>query len=305
MNKALVEANEGLEQKVQARTSELLKANEELQAVNRQLTDTTRQLVQSEKMASVGVLAAGVAHELNTPIGFVSSNLGALSDYADQMLSLLESYEAVEFLLHPMESETSLRLTEAKRNIDLPYLRQDLPELIQESRAGLERVRKIVADLRAFTQLDTVGSQSFDLHEGLDQAIGLLGRQLAGKAELVRSFGSLPLVECQTAEINQVFMNLLLNAAQAIGEHGRIEVSTGTDGGDVWVQIEDNGCGISDAQLPKIFDPFFTTKPVGTGTGLGLFVSHAIVKKHGGRIKVDSEVGRGTCFRVWLPGVRY
>lgn len=301
VNKALADANDGLEQKVQARTAELREANENLQVMNRQLIDTTRQLVQSEKMASVGVLAAGVAHELNTPIGFVTSNLGALSTYVDQMLSLLGSYEAAEALLNAVEPETSQRLAKAREDADLPYLRQDVPDLIQESRLGLERVKKIVQDLRAFSELDTVGCQPTDLHEGLNQAISLLGEKMGSGVTLTRDFGTLPLVACLSSEINQVFTNVLINAVQAVGEQGRIHVSTGTEGDEAWVQFEDNGCGMDAAHLPRIFDPFFTTRPVGSGRGLGLSVSHAIVKKHGGRIEVHSQVGQGARFRVWLP----
>jgi two-component system NtrC family sensor kinase len=270
----------------------------ELEATHAKLKEMGNQLLQSEKLASIGQLAAGVAHEINNPIGFVNSNLGTLKRYITEMLSILSAYEKSE---EEMTAETREALTELKRKIDIVYLREDIYSLLSESMDGMQRVKRIVQDLKDFSHVDTAELQSANLEQGMDSTLNVVWNELKYKAEIIKDYGGIPNIVCIPAQLNQVFMNLLMNAGQAIEEHGRITIRTGQDEGNVWVEVEDTGKGINPEHLERIFDPFFTTKPVGTGTGLGLSLSYGIVKKHGGRIEVKSELGKGTVMRVLLP----
>jgi len=283
-HKALLELNEQLDQRVQLRTTELENA--------------LAQLLQSEKMASIGQLAAGVAHEINNPIGFVSSNLGTLRHYIENLLRMLSAYEKSENEITP---ETREALAELKQQTDITYLREDVGNLLSESMDGLQRVKRIVQDLKDFSHVDENGMQSANLEQGLDSTLNVVGNELKYKTKVVKEYGGIPNIECIPAQLNQVFMNLLVNAVQAIENHGQITIRTGQEEAFVWVEVEDTGKGINPEHLDRIFDPFFTTKPVGSGTGLGLSLSYGIVQKHGGRIEVKSEVGKGTTMRVWLP----
>jgi len=269
LNSDLAESNQALEVKVAQRTQELL---------------------QSEKMAAVGQLAAGVAHEINNPIGFVVSNLGTLGRYAEQLLRLAELGVATP----PGQA--------LKREIDLDYLRTDVKDLLKESQDGLDRVRKIVTDLKDFAHLDEAEWQQANLLAGLESTLNVTMHEWKSKAEIFRELTPLPDVRCMPAQINQVFLNLLVNAAQAISGHGTITLKSGkTDNGFVWVEVGDSGCGMDETTKQRMCDPFFTTRPVGTGTGLGMAVTYDIIKQHGGRIEVDSAVGQGTRMRVVLP----
>ncbi len=274
-NRDLANANRHLEDKVTARTRELVEAQ--------------NQLLQSEKMASIGQLAAGVAHEINNPIGFVNSNLGTLSRYVEDILRVIDARA---------ETPASQALS---GEIDVNFLRADLVDLVRESREGLERVRKIVANLKDFSHVDEAEWQDADLLAGLDSTLNVVWHELKYKVELVRQLAPLPRIRCIPAQLNQVFMNLLVNAAQAIKQKGTITLSSGVDGDQVWIEIADTGVGMDDAVIRRMFDPFFTTKPVGTGTGLGLSLSYDIIKKHGGRFDVSSTPGVGTTIRLYLP----
>jgi len=254
-----------------------------------EVESTHRQLLQSEKLAAIGQLAAGVAHEINNPVGFVNSNLGTLGKYGQQMIDLLDKCRQGQ------ASEADFAA------FDYDYLRGDLPALLKESRDGLERVRRIVADLKDFSRIDQANEQDFDLDRGLESTLNVVWNELKYKATVVREFGNPPPVRCIGAQINQVALNLLVNAGQAIAEHGTITVRSGFDDSEVWFEISDSGCGMTADVLPHIFEPFYTTRPVGQGTGLGLALSYDIVRKHGGRLEVDSEPGRGSRFRVNLP----
>jgi two-component system, NtrC family, sensor kinase len=302
---ALRESRDQLEARVLSRTADLQRANATLetekacqQELIRKLNEAQNQLLQSEKMASIGVLAAGVAHEINNPISFVNSNLNALQQYARDMLRLLDEYEASEAALAPEQLAAIARL---KREIDADFLREDLGNLLDESREGLERVMRIVQDLKYFSHVDSSGLVLANLEQGLDSTLNVVWNEIKYKAEVVKEYGGIALVTCLPSQLNQVFMNLLVNAAHAIEDKGRITVRTGGDGAHVWVEIEDSGKGIAPEHRDRIFEPFFTTKPVGKGTGLGLSLSYGIVQKHGGRIEVHSEVGKGSVFRVVLP----
>ncbi|MBS0353252.1 MAG: PAS domain S-box protein [Proteobacteria bacterium] len=300
----LQQAKSSLEQDIARRETaetELLKRYAELTELNCRLQETQQQLVQSEKLASIGQLAAGVAHEINNPIGYVNSNLRSLKGYMAQMLEVLDVYESCEAALPAAERQ---RIQAARKAADFDFLRDDISQLISESQEGTERVSKIVHDLRDFSRTDTNQEwQAADLHHGLDSTLNIASNEIKYKADVVREYGNLPLVECLLPQLNQVFMNLFVNAAQAIPDdrRGTITVRTGTTGGDAWIEVADNGKGMPPDVRDRIFDPFFTTKPVGKGTGLGLSLSYGIIQKHQGQIAVSSTPGTGTTFRITLP----
>lgn len=303
MSQELTDANAGLRsQLVERQRTEmaLLKEKEEQRILIRKLEDIHSQLLQSEKMASIGQLAAGIAHEINNPIGYVYSNLGTLEKYVQDGLNMLDQYEQAESTI--ADPELKSRIQAARQKLDIAFVKTDLHSLMEESKEGIVRVKAIVQNLKDFSHVGTSEEwQISDLHKGLESTLLIVNNELKYKAEVVKEFGEIPNVECLLPQLNQVFMNLLVNAAHAIVEHGTITVRTGMDGNEVWVDVIDTGQGIQPENLKKIFDPFFTTKPVGKGTGLGLSVSYGIVKKHHGRMEVHSEVGKGSRFRVWLP----
>ncbi|MDR3480102.1 MAG: ATP-binding protein [Burkholderiaceae bacterium] len=302
---AIRESRDMLEERVYERTADLRKANETLEVEKKRqevlikrLEDAHNQLLQAEKMASLGQLAAGVAHEINNPVGFVNSNLGTLQQYSDDMLRLLAAYERWEKTLAKDAQQEMARL---KAEIDVDFLREDIGNLLSESLDGMQRVRRIVQDLKDFSHVDEVGRQWANLESGLDSTLRVIWNELKYKAEIIKEYGAISDIECLPSQLNQVFMNLLVNAAQSIENSGRITIRTGEEGEGVWVEIEDTGHGIKPEHLSRIFDPFFTTKPIGKGTGLGLSLSYGIVQKHDGRIEVKSDVGKGTVFKVLLP----
>lgn len=280
---------------------ELIDRNSELNALNAELSATQEHLVQSEKLASIGQLAAGVAHEINNPIGYIFSNFGTLENYLQSLFDMLATYEATE------SSHTDPILIQEiaakKKGIELDFLKEDIPMLMQESKEGLVRVRKIVQDLKDFSHVDAKPDwQMANLNQGIDSTLNVVNNEVKYKAELVKKYGDLPEVQCIQSQINQVIMNLVVNAAHAIGpERGTIIVRSGVDGDCVWFDVSDTGSGIPKDVLPRIFDPFYTTKPVGKGTGLGLSLSYGIVQKHGGTMTVQTELGKGSTFRVTLP----
>ncbi|MFZ2853214.1 MAG: histidine kinase [Rhodocyclaceae bacterium] len=303
INRALQHAKVQMETEIEERKrahAELEHEKDEQRILIGQLEDAHSQLLQSEKMASIGQLAAGVAHEINNPIGFVNSNLGTLSNYVNQLLQLIDLYETGRPLL-ATDPALHGRIRDARELADLDFLREDIGQLIAESIDGTARVRRIVQDLRDFSRIDSAEWQWADLHAGLESTLNVVWNEIKYKADIVREFGTLPLVECRPSQLNQVFMNLLVNAAQAIAERGTITLRSGCADGNVWISIGDTGKGIPPELLSRIFDPFFTTKPVGKGTGLGLSVSYGIVDKHGGRIEVQSQAGQGSTFTICLP----
>ena len=302
-NLNLERANASLEARVAERTHDLAQANERMEADQKELTtllsrveEAQQQLLQSEKMAAIGQLAAGVAHEINNPVGFVNSNLGTLKTYIGNLFSVIDAYEAVA------KGGDPALLEQVRRSADLDFLREDLPSLVSESQEGLSRVTKIVQDLKDFSHVDQSERQMADLNAAMESTLNVVWNELKYKAEVVRELADIPKVECSPAQINQVFMNLLVNAAQAIDDFGRITVRSGQENGHVWFEVADTGKGMPAEVRSRIFEPFFTTKPVGKGTGLGLSISYDIVvKKHHGRFDVSSKPGAGTTFRLWLP----
>ena len=300
----LAEANRKLGQDISERAtieSELLRRNSDLTELNSKLYKAQEQLVQSEKLASIGQLAAGVAHEINNPIGYIFSNFSSLEKYVAQLFEMIQAYEQAEPRL--FAASDLLAITTIKEKIELEYLKQDIPELMTQSREGIERVRKIVQDLKDFSRVDSNQEwQWSNLHDGMNSTLNIVNNEIKYKADVIKDYGDLPEVECLPSQINQVLMNLVVNAAHAIGtERGTIIIKTGCDREHVTISVSDNGAGMSREILSKIFDPFFTTKPIGKGTGLGLSLSYGIIKKHNGQISVESEPGKGTRFCITLP----
>ncbi|MGV8958929.1 MAG: ATP-binding protein [Stenotrophomonas sp.] len=288
-----IEGKEDYERELQQRHAELRQAY-------LRLNGAQEKLLQSEKMASIGQLAAGVAHEINNPIGYVHSNLGSLQEYLRSLFTVIEAYERA--LRAPDPKALIPEIDDIRQRFDIDFISRDLPQLMAESREGIERVTRIVRDLKDFSYSGRDESWKLvDLHAGLESTINIIWNELKYKATLERRYGELPMIECLPSELNQVYMNLLLNAGHAIADRGNIIVTTGVDGDEVWVEFEDNGAGISPELRQRIFDPFFTTKPVGSGTGLGLSISYGIINKHHGRIDLDSTPGEGSRFRIVLP----
>lgn len=281
--------------------AELLRRNQELTVLNEKLSRAQDQLLQSERLASIGQLAAGVAHEINNPISFVFSNFGTLQTYVVDLLQVLVEYERAEaFIANP---EQLARIAQLRQQVDLSFLMEDVVVLMTESREGIERVRKIVQDLKDFSRVDAHQDwQWVNLHHGIDSTLNIVNNEVKYTADIIKEYGDIPEVECLPSEINQVILNIVVNGAQAIsGARGRITIRTGTADGRVWIEIADTGKGIAKAIQSRIFDPFFTTKPIGSGTGLGLSLSYGIIQKHGGQITVHSEPGQGALFRIELP----
>ena len=301
----LAASNKSLAQDIERRETaeqELLRRYTQMTALNIQLSDTRHQLVQSEKLASIGQLAAGVAHEINNPIGYVHSNIGALEKYLHDLFNMLAAYELAEAEI--TSPETSARIEALRKGFDIEFLREDIPQLMKETKEGISRVKKIVRDLKDFSRIDNTDQyQLANLHHGIDSTLNIVANEIKYKADVIKEYGDLPEVECLPTQINQVIMNLCVNAAHAISDakRGKIIIRTGCSGKNVWIEVGDTGSGIAADVLPKIFDPFFTTKPVGKGTGLGLSLSYGIIQKHNGHLAVESEPGKGTTFRITLP----
>ena len=272
----------------------------QLKETNRRLEEAQNQLLQSEKLASIGQLAAGVAHEINNPVGFVSSNMRTLAGYAGNLLELIDAYAAATARVQ-LPADAAATLESIRQSIDIDFLRGDLQDLLRESDDGLQRVRRIVQDLKDFSHVDSGEWQAIDLNACIRSTLNVVWNEIKFKARVEFELGELPAVHCNAPQINQVIMNLLLNAAHAIEGSGTITIRTSHDETMAWFEIEDTGSGMSAQVRKRIFEPFFTTKPVGQGTGLGLSVSYGIVSKHGGRMEVFSTPGVGTRFRVSLP----
>lgn len=272
--------------------------NEELIRGKLQLQRLQAQIVQNEKMASIGQLAAGIAHELNNPVGFLYGNLDLMDACVRDLQKVVQFYDGAELPTELRESADALKMA-----VNYDRTVSDLDSIISDCREGAERVRDIVQNLRTFSRLDEAELKPTDIHEGIDSTIRILSRYFSvGNVDLAREYGNVPPIEAFSAKLNQVWMNLLVNAAQAIGDtNGVVRIKTWAEPEKVCVAISDTGCGIARAELGRIFDPFFTTKSVGEGTGLGLSISFGIVEDHSGSIRVDSEVGRGTTFTVELP----
>jgi PAS domain S-box-containing protein len=306
INKSLNKARRELLEKnleLEKRTFELEAEKKRLKEAYVKLNQMQSQLVQSEKLASLGELAAGVAHELNNPISFVNSNLGTLAEYVKEIKKLLEKYEKTGGIIQKNKSEEKLsqEIDELKKQINLDFVLGDFDKIISESQEGTQRVKSIVQNLRDFSHVDKGEFKFADINQGIESTLNIVWNELKYKAEVIKEYGDIPQIKCLSQQLNQVFMNLLVNAAQAITTHGQIKIKTYRKDEDIIIEISDTGEGIPKENISRIFEPFFTTKEVGKGTGLGLSVAYGIIQKHNGKIEVESEVNKGTTFRVILP----
>lgn len=304
-------------EKYREKSDELVESNKKLKKTISELKKTQSLLLQSEKMASIGQLAAGVAHEINNPVGFVNSNLNSLSKYSNKMLELMNKYEEELSALKSNGSEeiNSFRavIDELKKKLKMDFVMKDFKKVISDSLEGTGRIKKIVADLKSFSRMDHEEFKHADIIEGLESTLNVIWNELKYKCTVEKDYGDLPQIYCNLGLLNQVFMNLLVNATQAMETKGTITISTryltgqsaDNNGGrgHVEVKISDTGSGIPEDKLSRIFEPFFTTKDVGKGTGLGLSIAYDIIQKHKGEITVQSEVGKGTTFNIKLPVV--
>lgn len=306
-------AHQSLEQRVEERTQELELARQsleqrveertqELQKTLQDLKETQGQLIQTEKMSSLGQMVAGIAHEINNPANFIYGNIQCASDYTQDLLNLVSLYQ--------QEYPDPIWLIEEKiEEIDLDFIHKDLPLLLSSMKTGTQRIREIVLSLRNFSRLDEADMKEVDIHEGIENTLLILNHKLQPEIEVIKNYRDLPLVECYPAQLNQVFMNILNNAIDALLDHKtdsdkskKIIINT-LNINDVYIKvgIRDNGSGIRPEIKNKLFDPFFTTKPVGKGTGLGLSICYQIIDKHNGKIEVTSEFEQGTEFVILLP----
>lgn len=297
---ALEEANATLEQKVKARTQELSVALEELKA-------SQAQLVQSEKMASLGQMVAGVAHEINTPLGYIKSNVEMTQDLFQETENLVAIYDSLVHLLmsedvgeEELNSQLSV-ITELSGEFRDNETFQETKELFKDVIYGLEQISELVVNLKDFSRLDQAKVADINLNECLDSVLVIGHNVIGSKIEIEKQYADVPMIQCSPSHINQVFLNIVTNAAQAMDKEGIIYLRTRADDKHVYVEIEDTGKGIPEDVIAKIFDPFFTTKPIGEGTGLGLSICYQIIEQHNGEIKVASEVGKGTKFTICLP----
>lgn len=271
---------------------------EELHRANQEIKTTQGHLVQSAKMISLGQIVAGVAHELNNPIGFIYSNMHHLTEYLDRIQKLIEQYRQQRNDLAPNHRSEIEKLED---EMDIDFVLKDMEDLTRSCMEGAKRTKDIVLGLRTFSRMDESTFRPEDIHEGLKSTLRLLATEFKDRIQLHEQYGELPAVECSLSQMNQVFMNLLSNAAQAIQGKGDIWVRTSVQDDKVRIEIEDSGAGIPKEHLEKIFDPFFTTKKVGEGTGLGLSIAYGLVQKHRGTISVYSELGKGTRFVILIP----
>ena len=282
----------------------------EVEKKTREINQTQTHLMHQEKMASIGHLAAGVAHEINNPMGFISSNLYSLKNYQENIQDLLERYRIFSSELESAMGEKGgrrriLEALEAIRgketDMDIDYILNDTPDLINESFEGAERIKKIIIDLKDFAHPYEDKLEYGDINALLDSTLNVIRNELKYKATVTKDYGELPEIKCYPHKLNQVFMNMLVNATQAIEERGDIKIITREDNGHIEIAISDTGSGIEKENISNIFDPFYTTKEVGKGTGLGLNVSYNIIEKHNGSIDVASTPGKGTTFTIRIP----
>ncbi|MBU0482060.1 MAG: response regulator [Proteobacteria bacterium] len=272
-----------------------IKAGMRVRLLQDELKNAHRRIYQHEKMASIGQLAAGVAHEINNPLGFITSNLSTLRKYLDRMT------RHIDFLQTQVREEAADRVKQQEKQLKIDYILQDAHDLINESLEGAERVVRIVQGLKTFSRVDDATSKPVDINASLDSAINMIWNELKHNATLTRDYSDLPETTCNGQQLNQVFLNLLVNAVHSIADHGKIKISTRHENGWITVAITDTGCGIPPENINRLFEPFFTTKEIGKGTGLGLSISYEIIQKHGGDITVESTPGKGSTFTVRLP----
>jgi signal transduction histidine kinase len=285
--------NKTLEQRVQERTQALESANSELTGAIDNLKAAQSQLVHSEKMASLGQLVAGVAHELNNPIGFIYANFPHLENYTHDLIALIEELRSL-----PVDAAQKAVIEKKIKAIDLDFIKEDTLKIIRSGKSGASRIKEIVSSLRSFSRLDEAELKSVILEDGINDTLAILQHHIKNRIEVVKDYQLNQPVMCRAGQINQVFMNIIYNAIQAMDGPGNLRIATRQDGEFAIISVADSGKGIPPEIIDKIFDPFFTTKKIGEGTGLGLSISYGIVEKHGGLIEVKSKVGTGTEFTI-------
>jgi signal transduction histidine kinase len=301
------EQNVILEQKVQERTTELVATNDELSDTLQDLKETQSQLVASEKMASLGQLTAGIAHEINNPINFVTSNVSPLTRDVNQLLEALENIESIG-LSEKSKEEKLQEIEDYKEDLDFDYLKIEIDHLLKGIHEGASRTAEIVKGLKVFSRLDEDDLKKADINECLDSTLVIMNSLLnSSKIKLLKEYGDIPVAECYPGKLNQVFLNIISNAIHAItqvhGEsgEGELKITTQSKGKDIYISIKDNGSGMDEVTMSKIFDPFFTTKDVGEGTGLGMSIAYNTIKNHNGEILINSELGKGTEMIIHIP----
>lgn len=282
------------------------KAEKKLKKAYENLKKTEAHLIHSEKMAGIGQLSAGVAHEINNPTSFIINNLGVLKQYTGKLINMFNQYEP--YLKSQFQNDKKVykklisKLSTLKKEIDFDFIADDLPELMQETKEGAERIKKIVSNLKSFAHPVNDQSKKVDLNQELDKAVSLVWNEIKYNCDIRKDYQKLPLMFCNPGQLNQVFVNLIVNASHAIGKtNGIISLRTQYKNKTITLEIQDNGKGISQVNQKKIFEPFFTTKSIGSGTGLGLSISYSIIKNHKGNIEVKSQKGKGTTFKITFP----
>lgn len=294
------------ELKVRLRAGErIIRLERTLVEQNQRLKETQAALVQSEKLAGVGQLAAGMAHEINNPIAFVSNNLAVLQRDVQSLMKLVQQYSACLPIIEQTDAQRAVQLRATESACDLEWLEQNLPQLFQSSRDGVQRVREVVGNLRDFAHLDEAGIDTMDVVSALESTLQILASEFSSKQLTVKKqYEGTPRILCQPAKVKQVFHSVLRNAVQASDSNGEIEVSVSETADEVNVVIRDDGCGMDDVTQQRLFEPFYTTRPVGSGQGLGLAIAYGVVQQHGGSIEFESAPGKGTMIRVILPKAR-
>ena len=292
MAASLEKLYQSMEQQVKERTSELEDAYTELK-------NTQAMMVHSEKMKSLGELVAGITHEINNPVNFIYGNLIHLNNYSKDLIEIIDKFSEFEGDLTPEHKE---KIEALKENIDYDFLKSDLPDLIRSCQEGTERTKNIILDLKNFSRLEEAVINSVDLPKEIDTTLNILHNKFKNKITVHKEYAeNLPNIEGYGGQLNQVFMNILDNAAFAIKEKGDVWIRITNEGDHIKLEFEDNGCGMDEKIANKVFDPFFTTKPVGQGTGLGMAISYKVIKNHKGDISISSKEGKGTKFTITLP----
>ncbi|MFT6295432.1 MAG: two-component system NtrC family sensor kinase [Glaciecola sp.] len=301
-----IAAREKAEALLESRAQELYDSNESLRTALDKLKKQKTSLVQQEKLASIGLLAAGIAHEINNPVGFVKSNLQTLLGYLTALTKPLNSYLKIadELYAQPMSKNLKLQLNSLNIQLekeDIKFIAIDSVDSIQECLSGIERIEDIIGNLKDYSRTESDKRSLIDINQVVDDALKLIGNELKYKCEIIKDFGQTPLIYGSSGQLSQVFINLAINAAQAMGSPGTLSITTVCDSDYVYILFSDDGPGIAEDNLLKLFDPFFTTKDIDSGNGLGLYVSYGIAKKHHGRIDVINNEGKGATFTVALP----
>lgn len=290
-----------------AMEQQISQSSADLNRAYQQLSSSQAQLVQSEKMAALGQMVAGVAHEINTPLGYVNNNIEMVREFFAQMQFIVQAHEQLaNTLLAPNTSdidvaESLAALDDAKSDMDLTQWFMDLDTLFNDTFYGVEQISELVTGLKDFSRVDQAVTDNVSLNDCIDNALLIARNTLKYKVEVIKRLENIPKIRCTASQINQVLLNLFTNASQAIKDKGYLLIKTWSDASSVYVSVQDTGCGISPENLSRIFDPFFTTKPVGEGTGLGLSITFKIIQQHGGSVRVVSEVGKGSRFVIALP----